>query len=96
MVRILQGVVGLSAWLCLQLAFRALGGIHETLAETLSTARFMRGNPWFRRFVVKNFIRSCAPLRFNVAGFYYVDKGMSLTIAAIILENTVNLLIAEQ
>ena len=91
MVRVLQGVAGFSAWLYLQLAFRALGNIHETSTEALNAARGMNRDPWFRRFM-----RSCKPLKVDVAGLYYVDRGMPLTLAAIILESTVNLLIAEQ
>ena len=93
MVRILLGVAGFSGWLYLQLAFRALGDIHQTSSEGLTAAKSMNGNPWFRRF-----LRSWKPLlRVNVGEFYYVDKGMPLTLLiAIILERTVNLLIAEQ
>ena len=41
-------------------------------------------------------MRSCKPLKVDVGGggLYYVDNGMALTLAAIILESTVNLLIA--
>ena len=91
LVRILQGVVGGSAWLYLHLAFRALGSIHDTSDEALRVSRRMNGNSWFRRF-----LRSCKPLKVSVGGLYYVDKGMPLTLAGIILESTVNLLIAEQ
>ena len=91
LVRVLQGVVGFCAWLYLQLAFRALGSIHETSDQALRMGRRMNGNSWFRRF-----LRSCKPLKVTVGGLYYVDRGMPLTLAAIILESTVNLLIAEK
>ena len=35
LARVLQGVVGFSAWLYLQLAFRALASVHETSNEAL-------------------------------------------------------------
>ena len=44
MVRVLQGLVGSSAWIYFQLTFRALGSIHETSLEALNMARSMNGN----------------------------------------------------
>ena len=91
-LRVLQAVMGFSTWLYLYLAFSALGAVHETSSDALQKwSGFRGGNPWFRRFW-----RSCRPLRFNVAGFYYVDKGMPLTLSVHIVESTVDMVLAEE
>ena len=90
-VRILQALVGSSAWLYLQMAFKIIGSIYEGCEDMLPEWKQLGKDPWFGRF-----LKSCKKLRVSVAGLYYVDRKMSLTLAAIILENTVNMMIAEQ
>ena len=90
-LRILQAIVGFSAWLYLQLAFKTIGNVYESCEEMLPAWKKFGKDPWFRRF-----LKSCRKQRVEVAGFYYVDRKMSLTLAAIILENAVNMMIAKQ
>ena len=87
--RVAQAVGALSAWLYLQVAYKTLGNIHESSNEAVKMWSKMNQNPWFARF-----LRSCKPLKFEVTGFYFVDKGMPLTLANIIVTRTVDLLIA--
>ena len=90
-VRILQAIVGSSAWFYLQMAFQTIGNVSEGSEEMLFAWKPLGIDPWFGRF-----LKSCRLMRVGIAGFYYVDKQMSLTLAAIILDGTVNMLIAEQ
>jgi len=39
-------------------------------------------------------IRSCNPIRFEVARLYFVDRGIMLTLSGIIIQNTITLLLA--
>ena len=88
-IRLLQAAVGLCAWIYLQLAFRLLGNVCENSEGSLKEFARMGGNPWFTRF-----LKSCKPLKVSMGGLYYVDRGMPLTLAAIIVESTVDLVIA--
>lgn len=47
-----------------------------------------REEKWFRAFH-----RSCQPLKFDIAGLYFVDPGMSLTLGSFVVQNMANLLI---
>ena len=87
-VRILQAIVGTRTWFYLQTAFKLIGGVHQTCTDMLLAWRRVR-DPWFTRF-----LKSCRVVKVEIAGLYYVDKKLSLTLAAIILENIVNMLIA--
>ena len=90
-LRILQAIVGFSAWLYLQMAFKMIGSVYESCEDMLPAWKKFGKDPWFRRF-----LKSCRKQRVEVAGLYYVDGKMSLTMAAIVVESTVNMLIAKQ
>ena len=90
-VRILQAIIGTSGWLYLQMAFKNIGSVSQGCEEMLFAWKPMGKDPWFGRF-----LKSCKQLRVGIAGLYYVDKQMSLTLASIILDRIVNMLIAEQ
>ena len=62
----------------LGVTFKALGKMYDTSEEVL----------WFRRFH-----RSCPPLKIQVAGMYFVDLPMTLTMGSFVIENVANILI---
>ena len=72
----------------LVVAFRALGQVYAKSVDVfLQQKHLVGGNKWFRRF-----LRSCWPLRFEIANLYFVDPPMSLTMGSFILENVANML----
>ena len=68
--------------------FRALGQVYEKSGEVLLLHSTGNGDKWLRRFH-----RSCRPLRVEIAGLYFVDPAMSLTMGSFVAENVGNLLI---
>ena len=72
----------------LTVAFKALGEIYEKSEEALAQQKKMLKNRWFRRFH-----RSCWPLKMQVAGMYFIDSPMSLTMYSFIIINVANMLI---
>ena len=73
----------------LTFTFRALGQVFAESQSVLMTQKSFRGgDKWFRRF-----LRSCRPLRFEIARLYFVDPPMSLTMGSFVLENVANLLL---
>ena len=72
----------------LAVTFKALGEIYEKSEEALARQKKVRKNKWFRRFH-----RSCLPLKIQVAGIYFIDSPMSLTMFSFIIQNVANMLI---
>ena len=72
----------------LAVGFRAFGQVYETSQDVLCQKRKQVGDKWFRRLH-----RSCRPLKIQVAGMYFVDLPMSLTMGSFVIENVVNMLI---
>ena len=78
----------------LAMVFRLYGDVWEASRDTLQRRKFVlperRNAKWFRAFH-----RSCQPLRFEIAGLYYADPGMSLTLGLFAAQNVANLLILD-
>ena len=75
--------------LFLVVLFKVLGKVYERSGATLLKQKSLMGRvKWFRRHH-----RSCWPLQFEVAGLYYVDPGMSLTMGSFVVQNVANMLI---
>ena len=68
--------------------FKAVAEVSENSDAILSSWSIHGHDKWFRRFR-----RSCRALRFGMSGLYYVDHSMMLSMWAIILDGTVNLLV---
>ena len=90
-LQVLQALAGFSAWLYLQLAFKTIGSVYDVCEGMLPVWKELGKDPWFRRF-----LRSCKNIQIEVAGMYHVDRKMCLTLAAMIVESTVSILIAQQ
>ena len=71
--------------------FKAMSQVNEESRATLSAFKSKRGDAWFRRFQ-----RSCPDLRVEIGGMYYADRGMNLTMYTFIVEQSVNILIANR
>ena len=82
----LNSTVGLAVFLAV--AFKALGQIYEKSTEVLSERKYLMKDKWS-----KGFHRSCRPLKVLVAGMYFVDVPMSLTVGSFVIENVGNALI---
>ena len=68
--------------------FWALGQVYDMSGDVLYEQKCLTENSkWFGQFH-----RSCRQLRFEVAGLYFVDPTMSLTIGSFVLENVANML----
>lgn len=75
----------------LTFTFRALGQVFAESQGVLVTQKsFTGGDKWLRRF-----LRSCRPLRFEIAHLYFVDPPMTLTMGSFVLENVANLLMLD-
>ena len=72
----------------LAVSFKAFAQVYEMSQEVLSHKRKQLGDKWFRRFH-----RSCGALKIQVAGLYFVDLSMCLTMGSFVIENVVNMLI---
>ena len=72
----------------LGVTFKALGKIYDTSEQALYRNRKQLDEKWFRRFH-----RSCPPLKIQVAGMYFVDLPMTLTMGSFVIENVANMLI---
>ncbi|CAG7723805.1 unnamed protein product [Allacma fusca] len=70
--------------------FSLLGSYNEFSTGTM----FLWKSHVSRRGSHRQRLRSLSPIRVNVGEFYYADKGMVLTMYAVIFENTVNLLVS--
>ena len=82
----LNGAIGYLVYLTV--AFRALGKVYGKSEEVLVKQKSLTGeDKCFRRF-----IRSCRPLRFEIAHLYFVDPPMTLTMNSFVLENVANML----
>ena len=68
--------------------FKALGEVYDKSEKVLLKQRSMPHDKWFRRFLL-----SCKPLKFEVAGLYFVDPPMSLTMGSFVIQNVANMLI---
>ena len=72
----------------LAIGFKALGQLYEESQKMLCHKRKQRGNKWFRRFH-----KSCRPLKIRVAGLYFVDPPMALTMGSFVIQNVANMLV---
>ena len=72
----------------LAVGFKAFGQVYEKSEEVLSHKRTQLGGKWFRRFH-----RSCRPLKIQVAGLYFVDPPMCLTMGSFVIQNVANMLV---
>ena len=74
---------GLLTWL-LKLAI-----VEEKSTEFMESVKPLEGRqPWLRRF-----LKSVRPLRVEIAMVGYADRGLILTVATLIVDNTVSLLL---
>ena len=100
-IRLIYGVVKLNGYIriCnlnaavgylifLTVAFKALGEVYERSVKELLQHGEMMSDKWFRRLR-----RSCPPLKFQVAGMYFVDSPMSLAMGSFVIQNVANMLI---
>ena len=72
----------------LAVTFKALGQVYEKSEEILWQQKNLLAGKLFRRFH-----RSCRPLKIQVAGIYFMDLPMSLTMGSFVMENVANILI---
>ena len=72
----------------LSITFKALGQVYEKSTEVLSERKYLVKDKWFKRFH-----RSCRPLKIQIAGMYFVDVPMCLTMGSFVIQNVVNMLI---
>ena len=89
-MRLLHGNSTLCYIVFLVVVFRILGQVFDLSEKVLAQQKREVGHRWFRQFH-----RSCRPLKFEIAGLYYVDPPMSLTMGSFVIQNVVNLLVAE-
>ena len=69
--------------------FSSLADVHAYSAEMLTSFKHLPlRDAWFRRFM-----RSVRPVGVMVGSYFEADKGLVMTIAGIIVDNTVSLLI---
>ena len=87
-MRVLTGNSALGYVVFLVVFFKALGGVLDQSEKLLLKRRNNINNKWFKRFH-----RSCWPLKFEIAGLYFVDPPMSLTMGSFVIQNVVNMLI---
>ena len=72
-------------------AFRALGQVFAESGDALMTQKQAAGgDKWLRQF-----LRSCRPLRFEIAHLYVVDPPLLLTMGSFVVENLANLLMVK-
>ena len=71
--------------------FKAMSQVNEESRLVLTAFKSKRNDAWFRRFQ-----RSCRDLRVEIGGMYYADRGMNLTMYTFIVEQSVNILIANR
>ena len=69
--------------------FKAMSAVNNESLSVLAEFKNKRGDAWFRRFE-----RSCRDLRVEIGNMYYADRGMNLTMYTFIVEQSVNILIA--
>ena len=73
----------------LVVTFKVLGKVYQKSGDALLKQKRLMGRvKWFRKYY-----RSCRPLKFEVAGLYFVDLGMSLTMGSFVVQNVANMLI---
>ena len=87
-IRVFNGNSAICYVVFLVIFFKALGDVYDLSEKTVGQQKRNMGNKWFRRFH-----RTCWPLKYEIAGMYFVDPPMSLTMASFVLENVVNMLI---
>lgn len=88
LIRVLNVNAAMTCLAFLAIAFKALGEVYERSIQVLLQQRVVTGSKWFRRFH-----RSCSALKFQVAGLYFVDSPMSLTMGSFVIQNVANMLI---
>ena len=87
-IRIFNLNVAIGYVVSLAVLFRALGEVYDKSGKVLLQRKNMLHDKWFRVF-----LRSCRPLKFVVAGLYFVEPPVSLTMGSFVLQNLANLLI---
>ena len=89
-IRLLNGNCGVLGAIFLGVLFKAYGQVFEKSGEVLQLPRQMAfiEAKWF-----ESFHRSCWPLKFDIAGLYFVDMGMSLTMGSFVAQNVANMLL---
>ena len=68
--------------------FKAVAEVYGNSDQVLASWSIHGRDKWFKRFRM-----SCRALKIDIAGLYYVDHSLMLTMCAIILDGTVNLLV---
>ena len=82
--------LGSGTWIYLEGLYTFLSQVHQASYLALKGWHEPgRGGPGF-----KFFLRSCRPFKVEIAGLFYVDRGMPLNMATIILDRIVNMLVA--
>ena len=90
-VRVLLAIVASLAILYLRMAYKVLAQFFDISQATLQSWKQSSQDQWFRRFLV-----SCQPIKMKIGSLYYVDRGMVLTLLAIIVDSTVSLLLTHE
>ena len=88
LIRVLNLKAATTCLVFLAVAFKALAEVYERSVKALLQQRRRMADKWFRRFH-----RSCAALKFEVAGMYFVDSPMCLTMGSFVIINVANMLI---
>ena len=68
--------------------------VHETsrgMMEAWRRSEHVQDDVWFRKF-----IHSCKPIRIPLGSFFYIDRGVILTIMSIIISSSASLILAKQ
>ena len=79
-------------WIYLRGTFGTLGRVYDTSTEAVNSWKDQGRMKWFRKFQ-----RSCRrSLRVEMAGFYFVDTNMIITMFSIIVDGTISLLLTTQ
>ena len=90
-MQLVNGNSALCFGIFLIVCFNALGQVFDLSEQVLVQQKRNGGNEWFRRFH-----RSCYPLKFEIAGMYFADPPMSLTMGSFVIENVANMLIVSK
>ena len=76
--------------ICL-IMFNSMADIHAEFQQMVTSWKYLPlRDAWFRRFM-----RSVRPIGIMVGSYFEADKGLVMTIAGIIVDNTVSLLMLE-
>ena len=88
-VRVLLAIVASLILVYLRVTFKILSQFFDLSRECLHAWKRSTQDGCFKRS-----LKSCQPLKMQIGSFYYVDRGMVLTLFSIIVDSTVSLLLS--